>query len=105
MDTDLIKMAQAHLRALEGANIPSIDEHTLRVASAPLRFLLVDGNLIRAWRALGTNGPIRVEAYCFAAMPPPDAIGYCGGGDVLPGVPLSMGWGMITLRKKTGPSS
>ncbi len=101
MDTDLIKTAQAHLRALGQANVPTIDEHALRVASAPLRFLLVEGNLLRAWRALGTTGPIQMEAYCFTTMPPSNAVGYCGGGDVLPGVPLSMGWGEMTLNMKT----
>ena len=101
MDIDLIKTAQAHLRLLGQANIPSIDEHTLRVASAPLRFLLVDGNLIQAWRALGLGSPIHMEAYCLASPPPIDAIGYCGGGDMLPGVPVSMGWGEVNLHVKT----
>jgi hypothetical protein len=100
MDIGLIKTAQAHLRVLGQANIPNIDEYTLRVASGPLRFLVVDGNLIQAWRALGTSGPIYVEACCFTSPPPPEAVGYCGGGDVLPGVPLSIGWGGFELHVK-----
>ena len=92
-DADLIKLAQAHLRALLHANFPLVDEHSLRVASAPLRLLLVEGNLSRAWKALGVGGPILIEAYCFASIPGPDSIGFCGGADMLPGIPVSVGWG------------
>lgn len=100
VETDLIKTAQAHLRALGRMDSPWVDEHSLRVASAPLRFLLVEGNLVRAWRASGIGGPIQMMAYCFASPPGLEAIGFCGGGDVLPGVPMSMGWGDIRLKLK-----
>jgi len=99
-DIDLIKTAQAHLRALSQANFAMVDEHTLRVASAPLRFLLIDGNLIRAWKTSGIGGPIQVEAYCFLSTPTADEVGFCGGGDLLPGMSFSTGWGNIKLGKK-----
>ena len=92
-DIDLIKTAQAHLRAMRHANNPWVDEHSLRAASAPLRFLLVESNLVRAWKALYIGGPIEIEAYCFASLPGRDSVGYCGGADILPGIPVSMGHG------------
>ena len=92
-DIDVIKLVQAHLRALWHANNPWVDEHSLRAASAPLRFLLVEGNLVRAWKALRLGGPIEIEAYCFASVPGPDSVGFCGGADILPGIPVSMGHG------------
>jgi hypothetical protein len=100
-DIDLIKTAQAHLRALSQADFALVDEHSLRAASAPLRFLLVDGNLTRAWKTSGFGGPIQVEAYCFLSTPTADEVGFCGGGDMLPGIPFSTGWGNIQLGKKT----
>jgi len=100
-DIDLIKMAQAHLQALQQANSPWVGEHSLRVASGALRFLLVEDYLWRAWRASGIGGPIQVEAYCFVSIPGSDAVGFCGGGEVLPGVPFSMGWGDVRLQVKS----
>ena len=99
-DTDIIKTAQANLRVLEQANSPWIDEYSLRVASAPLRLLLVDEILVRAWKASRIRGPIQMEAYCFESLPGPDAVGFCGGGDILPGIPMSIGWGNVRLRVK-----
>ena len=92
-DIDLIKTAQAHLRSLWSINFPKADEYSIRAASASLRFLLVDGHLARAWRALGIGEPIQIEGYCFSSNPGPDAVGFCGGADILPGIPFSTGWG------------
>lgn len=89
---DLLKTTQAHISALRQANSPRTDEHILRVASTSLRFLIVEGYLIQAWKASAIGGPIEVEAYCFAAPPGSSAIAFCGGADILPGIPLSLGW-------------
>jgi hypothetical protein len=97
---DLLKTVKAHLAALWQASSPWADEHCLRVASASLRFLVVEGNLQRAWRASGIGGPIQLEARCFAVPPGNDAVAFCGGADVLPGVPVSLSWGQVLLVTK-----
>jgi hypothetical protein len=98
---DLLKTAKAHLAALQQASSPWEDEHSLRVASASLRFLVVDGNLQRAWKASGIGGPIEVEASCFTVPPGNDVVAFCGGADILPGVPVSLSWGRVELVTKT----
>lgn len=97
---DLLKTTRAHLTALWPASSPWADEHGLRVASASLRFLVVEGNLLRTWKAFGIGGPIEVEASCFAVRPGNEAIAFCGGADVLPGVPVSLSWGPVELVNK-----
>lgn len=99
-EIDLIKTTAAHCHALVRVISPWIGEHDLRVASTSLRFLLVDDNLTRAWRASRFGGPIVVEAFFFSAPPDAEAIAFCGGADILPGVPVSMCWGNVDLIKK-----
>jgi hypothetical protein len=99
-EIDLIKTTIAHCRALSKVISPWVSEHDLRVASASLRFLLVDDNLVRAWRASRLGGPIVVEANCFSAPPDSSAVAFCGGAEILPGVPVSISWGDVDLVKK-----
>jgi len=88
-EIDLIKTTTAHLESLQRLSTPWTDEHKLRVATASLRLLLVDDLLLRAWKASKIGGPIVIRAWCFKKNASPNAIGFCGGADILPGIPVS----------------
>jgi hypothetical protein len=89
-DVELIRTVNAHLKSLSMACAHDADEATVRVASAPLRVLLVDDMLTRAWHATGIGGPITIRAWCIVSTEGDDVVAYAGGGDILPGVPASM---------------
>jgi hypothetical protein len=52
------------------------------------------------WKASRIGGPIEVEAFCFEVPPDNDAIAFCGGADILPGIPVSLSWGQVKLATK-----
>ncbi len=92
-EVDLLKMSVEHLLVLRNAAAPAAGEHRLRVAAASLRFLLVEENLARAWKTSGIGGPIVVDAMAFSSPPGSQSVGFCGGAEIMPGVPISTGWG------------
>lgn len=92
-EVDLLKMSAEHLLSLRQAAAPIAGEHRLRIASASLRFLLVEDNLLKAWKVSGIGGPIVVDAMDFASPPGPQSVGFSGGAEIMPGVPFSTGWG------------
>lgn len=85
----LIEAVKAHLAQLVLACRHDADQASLRVASGSLRFLLVEENLARAWKASGLGGPMTFRTWCIVSIEGKNVIAYCGGGDVLPGIPFS----------------
>ncbi len=67
----------------------NVDEPTLLVASNSLRSLLVAGMLKQSWKASGLGGPMTFKTWCIVDTEGDDVLAYCGGGDVLPGIPIS----------------
>jgi hypothetical protein len=89
-EAKLIQTANAHLQQLAELSVFSMTEARLRVASASLRTLLVEGNILeRAWRASGIRGEMTFKARCIVSTEGKDVVVYCGGGDMLPGVPFA----------------
>jgi hypothetical protein len=88
-DVDLIKTVQAHLKNLASLSGHEADEPTVRIATATLRALLSEEMLQRAWLASGLRGPMTFKTYCITNAGN-DAVAYCGGGDIIPNVPLSI---------------
>jgi|SRR5579859_1654132 len=88
-DTALIGTVKAHLGQLSNMAAHDADESTLRVASASLRYLLVEDMLARAWRASRYGGPVTFRTWCIISTSGDDVIAYCGGGELLPGFPIS----------------
>ena len=99
-DSELIATVNAHLRQVESVAFHNADEPTMRAATGSLRFLLADGNLARAWRASGIGGPMIFRAWCIASTGPGEVVAFCGGGDLLPGIPFSACRG-ATLKEKS----
>lgn len=89
-DAAMIGTVNAHLAQLSSLTSFDVGEARLQVASASLRYLLVEGMLARAWRASRLGGPLTLRAWCIDAMQGDNAVAFCGGGDVLPGVPFSV---------------
>jgi len=89
-DTALIGTVNAHLSHLSKVAAHDVDEANLRVASTSLRYLLVEDMLARAWRALALGGPMTFRTWCITSTQGDDVIAYCGGGELLPGVPFSV---------------
>jgi hypothetical protein len=87
-DTDLIETTNAHLGQLLVLGHDA-SRASVRVASASLRFLLVEGALNRAWKAAAIGGPIRLKTWCIIGGKGENVLAYCGGGDILPGIPFS----------------
>lgn len=98
-DTGIIPVVQAHLRAIARWSVAKTSEHELRVASGSLRLLLCQEGVQRAWKATGLGGPVMVSAMCIDTYRP-DAVVFCGGGDVLPGMTFSTAHN-ATLKQKT----
>lgn len=88
-DVSLIETVNAHLKHLSALSVFDVDEASLRVASSSLRFLLVGDSLGRAWKASGLGGPMTFKAWCITSTQGDDVVAYCGGGDLLPGIPFS----------------
>lgn len=84
------RTVQAHLKTLGSLSAYNADEPTVRVAAGTLRALIVEEMLQRAWKATGLRGPITLTCYCVDSTEGEDVIAYCGGGDILPGVPCSV---------------
>ena len=88
----LISTVNAHLRHLAAVSVYSVDEASLRAICGTLRFLLVESNLSRAWHASGIGGPITLKTWCIDSVGPEfPIVAVCGGGDILPGIPVSIG--------------
>jgi hypothetical protein len=98
-DIDLIQTAQAHLRLLRNEANYNADEAILRAASGPLRALLVEGLLIRAWKLIGIGGPITLRAQCIVSSEGSDVVAYCGGADMLPNISFAVGRNARTAEK------
>ncbi|MFY9629183.1 MAG: hypothetical protein WAK03_13675 [Methylocystis sp.] len=89
-DIALVKTVNAHLKQLSVlSSAHNADEADIRVASSSLRFLLVEESLAWAWRASGLGGSMTFKTWCIISTEGNDVIAYCGGGDVLPGMPFS----------------
>lgn len=88
-DIDLIEAVNAHLTQLVTASRYDANQASLRVVSVSLRFLLVDDYLVRAWKASGLGGAMTFRTWCIVSAEGDNVIAYCGGGDVLPGIPIS----------------
>lgn len=99
-DYELIATVNAHLKAVEAIANHDADEATLRAATGALRFLLADDHLSRAWRASGIGGPMTFRAWCIESISSGDVLVFCGGGDLLPGIPMSICRG-ARLKEKT----
>jgi hypothetical protein len=88
-DLALISTVTAHLANLPRFTSYDIDEASLRVASVSLRYLLVEDMLARAWNASGCGGPMTFRTWCITSTQGDDVVAYCGGGELLPGIPFS----------------
>ena len=101
-NVQLIRIVNAHLKNLSSTSVFNVEEDSLKVASNSLRFLLVNDELARAWKASGLKGPMTFETWCITSTKGSnnDVVAYCGGGDILPGIPFSASHG-ATLAKLT----
>lgn len=54
-----------------------------------MRYLLVEDMLARAWKASGCGGPMTFRTWCITSTTVDDVVAYCGGGELLPGIPFS----------------
>ncbi|MGO9848009.1 MAG: hypothetical protein ACLPKT_15855 [Methylocella sp.] len=88
-DISLIRRVNAHVKILSALSVHDADEASLAVASGSLRFLLVEDWLGRAWKASGLGGPMTFKAWCITSTQDDGVVAYCGGGDLLPGIPIS----------------
>lgn len=86
----LIATVNAHLRQVEAAASHGADEATMQMVTGSLRLLLCEGNLARAWYASRIGGPIVLNVWSIAQTHDRQVLAFCGGGDVLPGVPFSV---------------
>jgi hypothetical protein len=89
-DRTMIETVNSHLEQLASLSRFDSGQAKVRVASASLRFLLVEGMLGRAWKASGLGGPMTFRAWCVDKLQGDGAVAFCGGGGVLPGVPFSV---------------
>jgi hypothetical protein len=99
-DLELIETVQAHLRNLASMSVYNADQPTARIATAALRALISEEMLQRAWGASGLRGPMTFKTYFIASTSGDDVIAYCGGGDILPNVPISV-CRNATLQERT----
>jgi hypothetical protein len=88
-NVSLIETVKAHMKQVSILSAFNVDEASLRVASGSLRFLLVENLLGQAWKASGLSGPMTFKARCIISTQGSDVVAYCGGGDLLPGVPFA----------------
>jgi hypothetical protein len=88
-EIDLIQAVNAHLSHLTQQSRHNVEEASLRAASGALRFLLVEDNLIRAWKLSNLGGAMTFKTWCIVSAEGNDVLAYCGGGDILPGIPFS----------------
>lgn len=99
-DLAFIETVKAHLRQIEAVAFHSVDEASLRAVAGSLRLLIADGALIRAWKAAGFGGPMTFTPWCIDRVGKGEVVAFCGGGDLLPGVPFSA-CRNASLRQKT----
>lgn len=99
-DQELIETVNGHLRVVSGSIGYNVDEATLRAITASLRFLLADDHLARAWRASTCKGPLVIHTWGLVRTGPGVIVALCGGGELLPGVPVSAGLNAGVERKK-----
>jgi hypothetical protein len=92
IDTELIGTVNAHLEQLAGVAFCQVGEARLRVVSTSLRYLLVEDMLSRAWRAARFGGPMTFKTWCIASTQGESTVAFCGGGQMLPGIPFSLCW-------------
>jgi hypothetical protein len=88
-DVKLIQAVNAHLSSIGRVSLYNADEPTLIVVSGSLRALLVENMLGRAWRVARLGGSMTFKTWCIVSTKGPDVVAFCGGGDLLPGVPFS----------------
>jgi hypothetical protein len=88
-DLSIIPVVKAHLKSLASLSMFNSDEPTLKVASSSLRALLVENMLLRVWKVSCIGGPLIVKAWCIVSAQQ-NAAAFCGGGDILPGIPMSI---------------
>jgi hypothetical protein len=90
-DVELIETVQAHLKNLASLSAHNANQATVRVATGALRALISEEMLQRAWGTSGLRGPVTFRTSAITSTCGDDVIAYCGGGDILPGVPFSVG--------------
>jgi hypothetical protein len=90
-DIELIETVQAHLKNLASLSAHNANQATVRVATGALRALISEEMLQRAWGTFRLRGPVTFRTYAITSTCGDDVIAYCGGGDILPGVPFSVG--------------
>jgi hypothetical protein len=88
-DNSLIDVVNSHLKQLSNTSRFDVGQADLRVASASLRFLLVENCLEQAWKASDIGGPMTFRTWCITSTKGDDVVAYCGGGEILPSVPFS----------------
>lgn len=101
-DIELIATVGAHLKQVESATTHDATEASMRVVSGSLRFLLNEGNLASAWHASGIGGPMIFRAWCIDTHDKTDVVALCGGGDIIPGIPISACRGAKLKEKQLG---
>jgi hypothetical protein len=100
LDRRLLSTTVAHLDILAGIGRHDASEAAVRASSGSLRALLVERMLSQAWNAAKLGGPITIPTWRFTTRPGPGVVGYCGGAEILPGVPVSIGFN-ATLEQAT----
>jgi len=98
-DIQLINTVNAHLRQVANSSTYNSDEATLTVITGSLRFLLADGNLARAWHLSNIRGPMTFRTSCIVSTGTGEVVAFCGGGDILPGIPGAVSWNAETREK------
>ena len=101
-DIELIATVGAHLDQIVSAARHDATEAAMRVIAGSLRFLLADGNLAVAWHASRLGGPMIFRAWCIDAHDKENVVAFCGGGDVIPGIPTSACRGARLKEKSLG---
>jgi len=101
-DIELIATVGAHLDQIVVATRHDATEAAMRVITGSLRFLLADGNLAAAWHASKIGGPMIFRAWCIDACDKGKVVAFCGGGDVIPGIPTSACFGARLKEKSLG---
>lgn len=102
LDVERIATVGAHLELIERAARHDATEASMRVVTGSLRLLLNDGNLAAAWQASGLKGPMTFRAWCIDTLDKGKVVAFCGGGDIIPGIPTSACFGARLKEKSLG---
>jgi len=90
-EADLISTVNGHLSLVSSVAVSLADEATLRAITASLRVLLTDDQLGHAWKLSAIGGPMTFSTWALYRTSPGQIVALCGGGDILPGIPISAG--------------